>query len=197
MLILWVASGHHLPHCRRRAIVQIRGRAPEFDQRWRVEFIGGFVKRTARADIVGMQISEQPRRMTAGTAHSLEERLAPLRRRGKAAVDQPRTGHWLERTLPGARAACGQDADFTAVGRWKTSRMNNAENSFNQSGGRQTMVASRIAGVRNGGDGMKSTRLEDRGWPSGGSRIEAAARGRGWEMKNFLPLPIRTPMAQT
>jgi hypothetical protein len=75
--------------------------------------------------------------------------------------------------------------------------MNNAENIFSTSGGRQTFVASRIAGVRNGVDGMKSTRFEVRWWHSGGSRIGADARGPVIEIKNILHRPFRTPMAQT
>jgi hypothetical protein len=44
---------------------------------------------------------------------------------------------------------------------------------------------------------MKSTRFEDRWWHLGGSRIGADTRGRVFKLKNFLPIPIRPPLAQS
>ena len=75
--------------------------------------------------------------------------------------------------------------------------MNNAAIILRDAGEGETIVASRIAGVRNGVDGMKSTQFVVRWWHSGGSRIGADARGRVIAIKNILHRPFRTPLAQT
>jgi hypothetical protein len=56
VLVVAVAGGQDVADGGGGAVVEIRGRAPEFDQRWNVEFVGRVVEGATGADVVMAEV---------------------------------------------------------------------------------------------------------------------------------------------
>ncbi len=127
----------------------------------------------------------------AGTSSSIHH--AALRRLWQTHASGPAT----HRPLPGAWPALRRPPNFTAAGRFRTCRMNNAAINLRDAGDGQSFVASHFSCLPGRQVGIGSTLSAALRRHSGGKRSTGRCRCREFCIKTLLHIPIRALTPQT